>query len=127
MFTLRKISLNSLKTPSLQILLKGPNYSVAKPTVVLNNSKETQTLIDNENDSKKTNFSQMTKIKELKSSSMVAAAFASLHSEDNKPIHNQKVTFNDKRICKADSVSELLAIAEDSGLDRQHALKVNVD
>lgn len=119
MFGLRKFSL--LKSSFAQ-LYRSANFSTAKPTVVTQLTTETNSLNDQRDNIRHSLSHQITKIKDVKTSSMVAAAFASLKNENFDT--NQKLTFNDKRITQARNLEELLAIVDNNNISRYNALKI---
>lgn len=119
MLGVRKFSFNCLKSSALQALFKNNGYSTVKLTAAI----ESAPLDENIKNNVKTNLmNEITKLKEYKSNSLVATAFASLQTEDGKNITNTKQTY-DKRINKATNVDELLSVS-DGILTRQNALKV---
>lgn len=122
MFSIRKLSLNCLKSPALQTFLRNPNYSTAKLTAAV----EPTSILENSKNEVKATVSKVTpKLKEYKTSTLVATAFASLQAEEEQDKSDNKQTYNDKRISSAKNIDELLTIANNGILSRQYALKVN--
>lgn len=121
MFSFHKFYFNCLKPSALQTLLRNSKYSTAKLTPAI----ESSVLLENNKDEIKTEVVQnVPTAKHIKSGSLVAAAFASLRTENGQQVLDHKVTYNDKRINKATTVDELLGIVDQNILSRQHALKV---
>lgn len=108
------------------------NNSTARPTVILqasvenvsNNSDIAPSEIKHQRETSTEHSVQ--KVNALKSSGLVAAAFASLQDETITPATpTRRPSFNEKKIARATNVTELLAIHDDNSLiSRQQALKV---
>lgn len=128
MFNLSKLSLRYMQPTSLRTVLRLANYSTARPTVVVRSPIDTVSVNETSvsDGLKQENVSQhaVHKVKEVHTTGLVAAAFASLQEEENIPASKQKPTFIERKISKATTLNELLAINEDNGLSRHHALKV---
>lgn len=122
MLKLSQIIVYSSKSMNrLPTLPRYNNFSSSFPTAELKNNGQSTSTETFKNNVKQTTKKLVTNSKA--NNAMVAAAFASLQSEQSLP--EIKTPFTDDKIIKSTGIDELLSISEGTGVSRRHALKVS--
>lgn len=119
MLKITNVIQRNCKNNGLLSFIKFNNFSSSSPELkktIKNSLSEQNEALINKNDIRKPEQISLTH------KSMIAAAFASLNSNENSDI---KTPQTDGKLLNAGNVEELLSVSEGSGVSRRHALKVN--